>query len=239
MHRLILLSSTYRQESLTRGSSAAVSVDPANRLLWRQNPRRFEAEVLRDSILASCGALSLRMAGPSVFPRLPKGLNAGRYKWKPTEDPAERNRRSIYLIHKRNLHLPFLKNFDLPDNHASCARRLETTTPPQALTLLNSRWMIEKAQRFASRLIEENGGNETTVVDRAYGIAFSRAPTPAERSASKDFLREGKAAIRERLANNEPVALPELPEGLDPAFGAALVDYCHALWNTNEFVYVD
>lgn len=240
MHRLILTSATYRQ-SVSHENPLGSSVDPDNRLLWRQNMRRVEAEVLRDSVLATSGDLDFRMYGESVYPRLPEGLNA-QYVWKPTAELAERDRRSVYLVVKRNMHLPLLKAFDVPDNHGSCARRQVTTTAPQALMLLNGQWTLKKARAFAGRLLTEcaeGGDYGRFVIDRAYRLVYGRGPTARETKMAREFLDAQAAIIDERIAGESVALPPRIPKGVEPAWAAALVDYCHSLWNTNEFIYVD
>ena len=239
MHRVMVRSSTYRQQPLRSATDGRLERDPENRLLSRRTPSRVEAEVLRDSILATSGELALGMRGASVFPVLPKGISE-RYAWKPTDDSAAQSRRSVYLAVKRNMKLPLLDSFDLPDNHFSCAQRAETTTPSQALLLLNGDWMLERAQRFAGRLLRESEVDPGALVDRAYSIAFGRKPNARERDAGTRFLREQSKIVAERLEREEPVARPvNGPADVETAFGVALVDYCHALWNVSEFVYVD
>ncbi len=259
LHRLILLSSVYGQSSLPAEPGKSVErdarrVDPENRLFWRMPSRRLEAEALRDGVLAASGELNTRMFGDSVLPALPSGMS-DRYAWKPTPNAAERNRRSVYLVVKRNLHLPLLKTFDVPDNHSPCSRRVETTIPTQALILLNSEWMLERAQSFAARLLREVGSDPGDLIARAYALVFSRAPAAEEAAASMDFLREAAAAHEGELKRNDELAARaesvisavldtpgrsgETTDALESAFVSALVDFCHALWNTNEFLYVD
>ncbi len=233
LHRLMLTSATYRQSSVADGSNVGLKKDPNNNLLWKMRPRRIEAEVLRDSILATTGQLNNKMFGPSVSPELPKGLSE-RYGWKPTKPASEQRRRSIYLIVKRNTHLPLLKTFDVPDNHDTCMRRDRTTTPTQALILLNDSWPLERSRELAARLLRECSKDNREWINRAYMICFSRPPTPAETEAGLNFLL-GQAKLA-----SKPTMLPtNVPDDVTPSQAAALVDYCHALWNTNEFMYVD
>src|SRR5439155_23984458 len=96
--------------------------------------------------------LNLKMGGPSVFPKLPKGLGT-RGGWPVTADPKERDRRSVYVFVRRNLRYPLFQAFDMPDTHEPCARRTLTTTAPQSLMLLNDDVVLELAQSFAGRLL--------------------------------------------------------------------------------------
>ena len=128
-------------------------MDAQNRLLWHFPRQRLEGEVIRDSGLAVAGLLNTKMGGPSVFPELPPGMES-RGGWKVNEDPAERNRRSVYIFVRRNTRYPMLESLDMPDTHESCGRRNMTTTAPQALTLLNSKLTLEWAQAFAARVLK-------------------------------------------------------------------------------------
>ncbi len=235
MHRLILLSHTYQQASANPAAPAEV----ATKLFARYPRHRLEGEAIRDSILAVSGTLNPKMGGPSVFPELPPGISP-RGGWKTTADAAERNRRSVYVFVRRNLRYPMLEAFDMPDTHESCARRYNTTTAPQALVLLNSRQVVEAAQSFAGRVLEQAGSNRRAQIDLAYRLAYSRLPDASERDTAMTFLAAHKSILEERLAANQPLPLPPaIPEGLDKAEAASLVDFCHMLVNSNEFVYVN
>ncbi len=235
MHRLIMLSNAYQQAS----TNPAAAADPSNRLFSRYPRHRLEGEAIRDAILAVSGDLNPKMGGPSVFPELPPGVNP-RGGWKLTADEAERNRRSVYVFVRRNLRYPMFQAFDMPDTHESCPRRYVSTTAPQALVLLNSNLVIGSATDFAGRLLEQAGANRRAQVDLAYRLAYSRLPDASERDTAFTFLATHKPILDERLAKNEPLALPaKLPEGIDKTEAATLVDFCHMLLNSNEFVYVN
>ncbi|HZW30989.1 MAG TPA: PSD1 and planctomycete cytochrome C domain-containing protein [Isosphaeraceae bacterium] len=199
IHRLILLSSTYRQSSrVGRGSPdpahrEALRDDPENRLFWRFARRRLEAEEIRDAMLAVSGRLNARLGGPSVMVPVDPEIVQLLYKpsqWQVARDATAHDRRSIYLIAKRNLRLPFLETFDAPALLTSCPRRESSTHAPQALELLNGRLSNDLAAAFARRLEAETGGEPERVVPRAYLLALGRLPTPAERALALEFLRE-------------------------------------------------
>jgi hypothetical protein len=211
MHRLIVTSATYRQASMP--NPAAAKIDPENRWLWRMNRRRLEGETLRDAMLAVSGQLNRKAGGPSVLPELPPELGKVR-GWKVTSDPLERNRRSIYILVKRNLRYPLFAAFDAPDSTETCARRHVTTTAPQALILLNGTFTLDQARAFADRVEREAGKAPDRIVDRAYRLALGRGPDETERQRALAFL----------TAENGQ---------------ATVVDFCHALMNLNEFLYVD
>jgi hypothetical protein len=239
LDRMIVTSSVYRQQSGTEPSHPGARIDPTNRLLWHMPPRRLEAEAMRDAMLTAAGEINLAMFGESVRPELPAGLTI-RYAWKPTQQRDQQLRRSIYLIVKRNTQLPLLKEFDVPDNHASCPRRTQTTTPSQALMLFNDAWTLDRARALASRILNGTERNEADMVSDSFEVAYGRRPTEDELLASQAFLAREALLVTERLGRGESVALPErIPEGFPPARAAALVDFCHALLNSNEFLYVD
>jgi hypothetical protein len=241
MHRLMLTSATYRQASRVDSarSTDAMQLDPENKLLWKMRMRRLEGEELRDAILAASGELNLQVGGPSVHPELPEGLSA-RYAWDVTPDAAARNRRSIYVFLKRNLRYPLFEAFDMPDTHESCARRNVTTTAPQALLLMNGGMGLARAAAFAGRVLRESSGSDRARLRRAYQIAYGRDAGRDELQAAEAFLDEQTALTRGRVEAGEKVALPaHAPLPTDAARSAALVDFCHVLLNSNEFVYVD
>ena len=192
IHRLILLSATYRQSGASQNPECFRD-DPENRLLWRFNRRRLEAEEIRDAMIAVSGRLNNRAAGPSVIVPVDPGivnLLLNRSQWQVTSDPSEFDRRSIYLIAKRNLRLPLLETFDAPALLTSCSRRESSTHAPQALELLNGPQSNALAQSFADRLRKELKGEPSRMVDRAYRLALGRPPTLREAALARDFLRD-------------------------------------------------
>ncbi len=242
LHRLMMLSATYRQaaEATAARSQQAAIADPDNHWYWRFPRRRLEAESVRDALLAVSGLLNPQMFGPGVRPELPPNFSS-REAWPVSKDLADRQRRSIYILVKRNLPYPLLEAFDFPDAHESCARRQVTTTAPQALMLMNSEMVLHYAQAFAGRLLADNphaGAEALTLA--AYRLAFCREPTADEIDAATAFLDRQRGRAADRMAAGEPVLLPRgLPKFLDPAMAASVVDFCHVLLNANEFVYLD
>jgi len=193
IHRLMVLSSTYRQSSRSPLAAQAERSDPENRLLWRFPRRRLEAEEVRDAMLAVSGRLNLKAGGPSVMVPVDPELVRLLYKpsqWMVAPSPTEHDRRSIYLLAKRNLRLPFMDTFDAPALLTSCARRESSTHAPQALEMLNGPLSNDLALAFARRLERETGGEPEPLVTRAFWLALGREPTPDERQLSLDFLRE-------------------------------------------------
>jgi hypothetical protein len=218
MHRLMLLSSTYQQSSdlPTRpaGKKAAdpLVVDPQNRYLWRMTVRRLEAEAVRDSMLMVTGALNREMGGPPVYPPVDPSLRADTYQgvnWPEGEDSPKTWRRSVYVKVKRSLLLPQLEVFDCPEISASVAQRNVSITPTQALLMMNDPLIRRQAGLFAERLEKEAGKDPAKQVEHAYRLAFGRTPTAPERSLALGFLKK-----------------------------QTLTDFCHAVLNLNELVYV-
>jgi hypothetical protein len=208
----IMLSSTYRQSSRVRNPQA-VAKDPGNRLLWRQNMRRLEAEAIRDAILATSGKLNLAMGGRGIFPELAPEVLATQSRpgagWGKSPEP-ERNRRSIYIFIKRTLGVPFLETFDATTPDSPVGVRAVTTIAPQALILLNSKFMDEQSAAFAERLEKAHPNDRAAQIDLAFRLALSRRPTEREAGIARDYLE------RQSLAS-----------------------FCKLVLNLNEFVYID
>jgi hypothetical protein len=237
MHKLIVMSNTYRQSS--DSNTAAAAEDPRNRLFWRFPRQRLEGEVIRDSALYVAGLLNPEVGGPSVYPELPVGTVRPRGGWKTATDPAEANRRSLYIFVRRNARYPMLEAFDMPDTHESCGRRNQTITAPQALSLLNDKLALQWAQAFAGRIVRQAGLDPNAQIDNAFRLAYGRKPDGWERDTVLTFFAKHKSLLAERTAAGEKLALPDgsLPEGMEPVQAAALVDFCQMLLNSNEFVY--
>jgi hypothetical protein len=238
MHRLIMNSSVYQRASgAAAGAETAARVDPSNTLLWHFPRQRLEGEVVRDAALAVAGELNPKVGGPSVFPELPPGMET-RGGWKVSSDLADRNRRSIYVFVRRNTRYPLFETFDMPDTHESCPRRDVTTSPVQALTLLNSSLVLDWARAFASRVLRTAGTSPREQIVIAYRLAYSRPPAPEEVTLALDFFNRQREIVAERAAAGGKLAIPEsLPDGARAVDAATLVDFCHMLINSNEFVY--
>jgi hypothetical protein len=195
MQRLILLSNTYQQASAAEASVA--EKDPDGRYLERFPRQRLEGEELRDAMLSVSGVLNDKKGGPGVMVPIDKTLVSALYKpsqWMPAKDASEYNRRSIYLIAKRNLALPFMQVFDSPDMLVSCPRRESSTHAPQALEMLNGDLANQMAKAFSARLLKEAGPDHRRQVELAYRLAASRAPKLTEMQMALEFLKEGEQA---------------------------------------------
>jgi len=192
LHRQIMLSSTYRQSSRTPTSKLAQDLDPDNRLLWKYNRRRLQAEEIRDSLLAISGRLNTGMFGESIILPVDEAMVNLLYdpkQWKVTEDNIQQDRRSVYLIAKRNLRLPFMEAFDQPTLQNSCARRESSTHAPQALELLNGDIANELAHAFALRLKSESNGLTQNQIEKAWLLVVGRSPGESEQQLANTFLK--------------------------------------------------
>jgi hypothetical protein len=240
MSRLIMLSNAYQQSSAFNAEAA--KVDPDDKSIWRFRRRRMTGEEIRDAILLVSGRINWQMGGPSVFPEIPKEMDV-RGGWKRNESEDQKTRRSVYTFVRRNSRYPMFQAFDMPDTHESCSRRSVTTTAPQALNLLNDGTILTSAQAFAGRVLKEAGDDVNRQIALAYRLAFARAPEGDELRMAIEFLDQQSALIKSRIEAKRPVALPSncdvAPDVTAQARAAALVDFCHALFNSNEFVYVN
>jgi predicted ribosomally synthesized peptide with SipW-like signal peptide len=213
--RMIVLSSAYQQASAD--DEAKAQIDPENKLYWRAHQRRLEGEAIRDCALAVSGELNPKMGGRPVRVPIEKEVYDLIFSedepdnlWPLVPDTREYNRRTIYLLNKRTVRLPMLLNFDQPDNMTSCPVRPTSTHALQALSLINSDFMHQQSIAFAKRLDGDCGTGRDCKVRRAYQLALARTPKQSEVKMARDFF----------------------------ARGGLMEDFCLALLNRNEFVYV-
>jgi len=217
MHRTILLSTAYRQSShaTAEQTAKAVTADPQNKLLHRQNVRRLEAEAIRDAMLVVSGRLDRTMEGPGVLPYLTEH-QVGRGR--PASGPLDGNgRRSLYLQVRRNFLNPMFVAFDYPTPFTTIGRRTVSNVPAQALTLLNNPFVIQQAELWAKRT--PAAGSVDDRVKAMYRAAFGRLPTKDESTLAAAFVRElGMESGK-----------PEKP----------WADLAHVLFNAKEFIFVE
>jgi hypothetical protein len=229
IHRLILTSSVWRQQSRVAAEhrAAAEKVDPENQLLWRQTMRRLEAEPLRDTVLLVAGTLSDSMHG--------SGQAVARQKDGEVialPDSQGPNRRSIYVKILRLNPQTMLEVFDQPTIVVNCTKRSISTVSTQALTLLNSDAMTKAAAAFADRVLAEQPDDP---VGRAVRIAFTRSANSDEQTLLSEFVAEQTA----RYLADKTEADRQKPEVKATCRRHAVADLCHMLMSANEFVYVD
>ncbi|MGV3772647.1 MAG: DUF1549 and DUF1553 domain-containing protein [Verrucomicrobiales bacterium] len=227
MHRFIMTSKTYRMSSKSNNKFANER-DEANQYLWRQNLRRVEAEVIRDTILAVSGTLNAKQGGPSVYPTLPQEVHttqdAAGKGWHDSP-PEEQNRRSVYLVVKRALREPLLESFDAASSASPSGTRNITTTAPQALSLLNDPFVQKQASAFAERLSREAPESLESKIKHAFALVTQRLPSPQEIGLAGKLMVE-----QEELARKEGKSKPA---------EVALQSFCRAMLNLNEMIYID
>ncbi len=206
IHRLIVTSATYLQSSAP--DAKGMAADTGGRLLWRYPPRRLEAEPLRDAILQVSGKLDLRMGGPGFDLFEPNGNYVKVYTPKKEFGPAEW-RRMVYMTKPRMRLDDTFGAFDCPDGGQIAPRRNRSTTPLQALNLLNSPFIVQQAGFFAERLKKEAGDEPESQARLGFRLAFSRDPSPAEVTAAARLIRNHGAMV-----------------------------FCRTLFNANEYLHV-
>jgi hypothetical protein len=233
LHRKIVLSSTYRQQSFASPEdeswSSRIRIDPRNELYSRFPRHRLDAEVIRDSMLAMAGLLGYASGGEGVMPPLPDELVGTLLKgqWKTSKDEADHWRRSIYIFARRNLRYPILEAFDRPEAGDSCAKRDLSTTAIQALQMLNSSLSFECSHRLCRRILGKEVKSD--VLD----------------SKNSESLREDNIEMLYRLAlareptNQEKKILLEFVSNSESQFEANFFAACLAIMNTSEFIYLD
>ncbi len=207
MHRRLVTSATYGQSSDNRAVDE--SLDPENKLLWRFRRRRLEAEAIRDSLLAISGRLSLLRYGPGVFPSLPPGMDELRKPvrqysaaWDANETAEDACRRSIYTFQQRSLPSPLMASFDAQVVNKSCPRRSVTTTPLQALSMMNGTLVSQSAAALARRIEREAGPETRDQIVRLFEIVLSRPPAPDELARFSGFDGSLTRLARVMLSSN-------------------------------------
>ena len=207
MHRLMMLSQSYRQASVYR--TAAAKIDGDSRLLWRFPPRRLSGEEIRDTVLQITGKLRLKPGGPGF--RLYRYLQDNVATYVPLDHfGPETFRRAVYHQNARAARVDLMTDFDSPDCAFATPRRTSTTTPLQALTLMNHSFTLEMAAALATRLTTDAGPQPSAQVRRAFELAFSRPPDKGETAAAIRLIQ--KYGLRA---------------------------FCRALLNTNELIYLN
>ena len=180
LHRLILTSATYRQDSAARAELAAA--DPFNRRLGRQSRHRVEGEIIRDMALSVSGRLSRKMGGRSVFPPIPAnviGTSSARHKW-PTSAGEDRFRRGLYTaVYRANVY-PMLSTFDGPDRDNACTKRTRSNTPLQSLSLANDPAMAELFRGLAERLLKVSADSDSVRLVYGFRLCLGRRPNQTE-----------------------------------------------------------
>ena len=244
MHRLILTSETWQQSSLHPDFEALYQRDSTNRLWWRAERRRLDAETLRDSLLAASGELDLVVGGegfkPTISTEALEGLSRKSQAWQASPLDQQR-RRSVYMYLKRGLLPPLMTTFDLGDSTQSCGKRDVTIAPTQALTLLNNPFVHERSMHLASTILGHDAlnGQPITELEAHVGKVWSNV---LGRQPSVDELRISSKHVRrqlEELSREKSDAVDVAGEKRLSSKVLALASLCHVLMNSNEFMHVD
>ncbi len=208
MHRLIVTSATYRQASTTHAEAA--KVDAGNRWLWHKSPVRLEAEVIRDAMLATSGKLDPTIGGRGYTDNRTYFFKGSQF-YEPIEQVGnEFYRRTLYRMWARGGRSPLLDTLDCPDPSTTAPKRAVTTTPLQALALMNNAFVLHMADSLADRIVADTPNRGDARVIRAYQLTLQRGPRADELGVASDFVeRHGLAA------------------------------FCRVLFNSNEFIYLD
>ena len=238
MVKLIVMSSAYRQSSRPRPELKAV--DPNNRLYAAQNPRRLDAEFIRDNALVIAGLLNEDIGGPPCKPYQPAGYYAN-IQFPDRDYVADKNdrqwRRGVYTHWQRTFLHPMLAAFGAPSREDCIAARIVTNTPQQALTLLNDPSFVEAARCLAGRLTTLPVDADR--IDMAYQIALARTPKAAEKQSMLAFLSRMRAEYRQRSEDAKKLLTVGFSPGdpkQDPVESAAWTSVCRVLLNLHETI---
>jgi hypothetical protein len=222
MHRLIMLSSTYQMS--TAYNERAARMDPENRLHWRMNRRRLEAEDLRDAVLAISGCLDPCMGGSLLEGKNHEYVTSTANR---NYDRYDSRRRSLYLPVIRSALYDVFQAFDFPDPSVPNGDRATTTVASQALFMMNSKVAQEQTRELAKSLLNDQQTDDARRVRRAYERALGRPPTAAETEQALRFIGQSEETLAAEKTTKEERRL-DAWQGL-----------CRVLVASNEFVYVE
>ena len=236
MIKLIVMSNTYRQESVIRPELE--TRDPLTTLLARQNRLRLEAENVRDAYLAASGLLTRKVGGPSIRPALPADIAALGYansvKWAESEG-EDKYRRGLYIFFQRTVPYPMLMTFDAPDSNTACTRRERSNTPLQALTLLNDPVFFECAQTLGGRMADVPTSDVDEKIRTGFQYCFGRPPSRAEARRLKALYEDQFELLEVRPENAKKLVGVKTADA-DVAMKAALVALARVMLNLDEFI---
>ncbi len=240
--KTILMSATYRQDSVHRPPSAGQSdprvIDPENRLLWRQARYRLEAEVVRDVFLDAGGLLHKSVGGPTIFPELPSGVSDLGYKYKThwlLSDKPDRYRRGMYIHFKRTNPYPSLIMFDGPESNLCQASRNRSNTPIQALTALNDPVFVECAQALGRQLATTAETDEFRI-RRIVRVCLSRSPEPFEEQVLLGFLNEERMSWSQHADDAVAFVGDYGDDSVSSGELAAWISLSRSVLNLDEFI---
>lgn len=201
LHKLILMSQTWQQSADNPHAASNLARDPDETAHWRWKVRRLTAEQIRDAMLLASGELDGRVGGPSVDAKTP--------------------RRALYVKSFRNAPEELLHTFDGADGLTCVAQRTNTTTPTQALLMINGDYVLGRATKLAERVRDAKFETRDDALDYVFRLAWGRAPSNAERGQAIRFVGPATDPEGRTIDQNR------------------LVDFCHVLFNSNEFLYID
>lgn len=236
LHRLIVTSATYRQDSHDRPELG--EIDPMNKLLARQSRIRVDAEMIRDAALASSGLLTEELGGPPVYPPQPEGVfdfTQDKKPWK-TSTGRDRYRKAMYTHLWRSSLYPAMAVFDFPEPNVACTRRNRSNTPLQSLTLANDETFFEFARGFAVKLVEMPDMDDSQRLTFAFESAVARSPNSSELARLRGYLQQQREHFAEDPIAAESFAIKPVPAGATPSEAAAWTAVSRVLMNLDEFI---
>jgi len=236
LHRLIVMSATYRQSSHV--TSELYQTDPRNRLLARQSRIRLEAESVRDIALSASGLLSKKMLGPGVYPPQPEGIYVVTQvakQW-PESQGEDRFRRGIYTYFWRSSPYPMLPTFDAPDANGTCTRRNRSNTPLQALTLANDSSFMEFAHGFSDRILRHAPDYDEGRIRYAFSAALTRTPSSAENAVLMKFVNQQRQLFRSDGEAASEAASARRPDSVTTVESATWTALARVILNLDEFI---
>ena len=244
LHRLIVLSATYRQGS--KVTPETLAKDPYNRLLARSPRLRVDGEVVRDISLAVSGLLDPKIGGPAIYSPAPSFLfqppaSYGPFTWNEAQG-SDRYRRALYTFRRRSTPYPMLTNFDAPNGDAACVKRVRSNTPLQALTTLNETVFVETARTFGLRMLKEGGNNDATRIEYGFRLCTGRVPIADERNTLEKLLNKERSRFAEGWLIPSEVLFgtkelkEKLPAGITPTQWASYTLVARVLLNMDETI---
>jgi len=240
MVKIVVMSSTYRQDSNLRPELR--DLDPQNRWLASQNPRRLDAEFVRDNALFVAGLLNPDVGGPSARPYQPAGYYANLQfpdRDYVAQDDDRQYRRGVYMHWQRTFLHPMLANFDAPSREECTANRPASNTPQQALTLLNDATFVEAARVFATHLLGSGRASDNRRIEAVYQKALGRAPRSKEAASLRKFLSEQRDYYKinpEDAKKVLDVGFSPAPSDADETELAAWTQVCRVVLNLHESI---
>jgi hypothetical protein len=235
-HKRVMLSSTYQMRYVENADYDVI--DPENRLLWRANRKRLEAEPIRDALFAMGGNLDLTVGGTIVENIGPIDEDVGqRYVRDGLPQFYGTTRRALYMPIIRNRIYPLFKSFDYSDPSVPIPKRPVTVVAPQSLMLLNSPLVLDSAEKFAQRMLDAPAADDAERIQLAYLEAYSRPATEKEIVRAEDFL----VAMRAKAGTPGGKIAAEVEEGEEEVVDADLFawkNFCHVILASSEFIYI-